>query len=85
MRIENKLQRASVMRARDLGGKVQIICTDDHGLLSVYMDYSPFCQFTRILCESGLKMKGTVIEYNRELVRVALPDRRWKQLATTAS
>jgi hypothetical protein len=85
MKTENKLQRASVMRAKDLGGKVQILCADDHGLLSVYMDYQPFCRFTRILCESGMKMKGTIIEFNREQVRVALPDRRWQKVATTAS
>jgi hypothetical protein len=84
MKTENKLQRVSVMRAKDLGGKVQIICADDQGLLSVYMDYRPFCRFTRILCESGMKMKGTVIEFNREQVRIALPDSRWLQVATTA-
>jgi hypothetical protein len=84
MKTENQLQRASVLRAKDLGGKVQIICADDQGLLSVYLDYQPFCSFTRIICESGMKMKGTVIEFNRELVRVALPDRRWQNLATTA-
>ncbi len=84
MKSENDLRRAFVMRAKDLGGKVQLICSDDLGLLSVYLDYRPFCLLTRILCQSRQEMRGTLIEFNRELVRVALPNNRWQKLAITA-
>ncbi len=85
MEIENHLQRARVLQAKDLGGKVQLICQDEFGLLSAYLDYEPFCLFTRILCQAGLQLKGALIEFNRDLVRVSMPGDRWQKLATTVT
>ncbi len=83
MASENNLQRAFVVRAKDLGGKVQLVCRDDFGVLSVYLDYQPFALLTRILCRAGLELPGALIEFNRELVRIALPGQRWQDLATS--
>ncbi len=77
-----ELRRATVVKAKDLGGKIQLLCKDDLGLLSVYLDYQPFALFTRILCRAGLELEGALIEFNRELVRVALPGERWQNLNT---
>jgi hypothetical protein len=66
-------QFVSIVRAKDLGGKIQLLCSDDHGLLSLYLDYKYFADLTCIVCQRRMQLKGTLIRFNGQEVQVALP------------
>jgi hypothetical protein len=70
-----------VVKATDLGSKVQLLCSDEHGLLSLYLDRKDFCDLTRIICQRGLELKGTLIRIQGQQVQIAVPRQTVSKLA----
>jgi hypothetical protein len=66
------LQSGKIVRVIDHGPIVQILCSDDRGLLSVYFDKKPFELFQNIIKKVGLTMKGLEIEFDMEKVNITV-------------
>jgi hypothetical protein len=64
------MREAKVVRAIAHGTNVQVLCTDERGLLSVYFEHKPFVSFYKLIKNAGLKFTGLQIEFNREIVRI---------------
>jgi hypothetical protein len=64
------MQEAKVVRAIAHTTNVQVLCTDERGLLSVYFEPKPFVSFYKMVKNAGLKFAGLQIEFNREMVRI---------------
>jgi hypothetical protein len=67
---ENTLQTGKVVREMDHGTMVQLLCSDDRGLLSVYFDTKSFEIFQNIVKKAGLSLKGLEIKFNMEIVNI---------------
>jgi hypothetical protein len=67
---EATMQAAKVVRVIDHGTIVQLLCSDERGLLSVYFDIKPFDLFQKIVKKAGLSLNGLEIEFNMEMVSV---------------
>ena len=72
-----RMQTAKVIRATDLGTPVQLLCTDDGGLSSVYLEHKPFSLFYKTILKARPKLKGLQIRYDRERVQVLSIDKTW--------
>jgi hypothetical protein len=81
MKNENGQGFVSVVSAKDQGGKVQLLCSNERGFLSLYLDYKYFCDLTRIVCQRRLELKGTLIKFKGQEVLVAVPRKRGSKLA----
>jgi hypothetical protein len=67
------LQTARVIRPIDNGCQVQLLCSDDFGLLSVYFDPGQFEVFLNYLYKANLDLGGLLIAFDRD--RVLIPQR----------
>ncbi len=77
MESENTLKSASVVRFINHGTNIQLLCSDERGLLSVYLAPETFASFYKKLHKSGLKLAGLLIKFNRCLLGVpALGNKR---------
>ena len=68
---ERIVHTAKVLRAIDHGSNVQLLCLDEGGLLSIYLDPQPFSLFIRGLRRAGVELVGALIGYDRETIMVA--------------
>jgi hypothetical protein len=73
------MQSGKIVRIIDHGTIVQILCSDERGLLSVYFDNKPFEIFKKVVKKAGLAMNGLEIEFNMETVNIIT---RGKKLRT---
>jgi hypothetical protein len=64
------MQTGHIVRIFDLGAKVQILCADERGLLSVYFERKPFSQFVKAVKRARLKLNGLCINFNKDVIRV---------------
>jgi hypothetical protein len=64
------MQTGKIIRIFDLGNKIQILCTDERGLLSVYFERKPFNSFFKAVKKAGLKLNGLLISFNRDYIQV---------------
>ncbi len=64
------MQTATVVRIITHTNNVQLLCSDDRGLLSVYFEQMPFISFYRLIKKAGLKLAGLKIEFNHDMVWV---------------
>jgi hypothetical protein len=71
------MQIARVERIYDHGTNTQILCSDDWGLLSVYLEPKSFSRFHKMVNRTGLKLKGLSIEFSSNIVRIAGKGRKW--------
>jgi hypothetical protein len=69
---ENTLQTGKVVSVMNHGTIVQLLCSDDRGLLSVYFDLKPFEIFQSIVKKAGLSLKGLEIKFNMEMVNITI-------------
>lgn len=69
------LQSAKVVRAIHNGTNIQLLCSDERGLLSVYFEPAPFTSFYKLLRRSHLKLADLPVEFNREIIRVPSIDK----------
>ncbi len=76
-----ELRRAKVIKAIDHGARVQLLCEDDGGLLSVYLDQGPFEAFERVLGKAGMELKGALIGFDEEVVQLAFCGKRLNRKA----
>jgi hypothetical protein len=67
---EATMQSGKIVRVIDHGTIVQILCSDERGLLSVYFDNKPFSNFQKVIKKAGHSLYGLEIEFNTESVRV---------------
>ena len=65
-----KLHRALFIKAIDHGANVQLLCSDERGLLSVYLDRKPFKLFEKALNHTLKKPGGTMIWFDQEIVQL---------------
>ena len=72
-----RIQIAKVIRATDLGATVQLLCADDGGLSSVYLEHKPFSLFYEAIHKAGLELNGLQIQYDRDRVHVPSLDKTW--------
>jgi hypothetical protein len=77
--LKRKLSKARVVKVIDHGVNVQLLCSDERGLLSVYLDRQPFILFSDLLRRAGMRMKGALIEFDLEIIQLALSDRNWRK------
>ena len=71
------MQTGNIIRIFNHNNNVQVMCSDDRGLLSVYFEYGHFASFCKIIKKAGLKLNGLLIKFNRDIVRVpALGERK---------
>jgi hypothetical protein len=75
MKSEDTLQAAKVVKVIDHGPNVQLLCSDDRGLLSVYFDSKPFELFQKFVKKAGLSLLGLNIQFNMEIVNITLKDK----------
>jgi hypothetical protein len=68
---ERKLNSARVVKAIDHGSNVQLLCLDERGLLSVYLDPEPFSLFCRGLKRARVELVGALIGFDRDTIQVA--------------
>ena len=64
------MHTAKVVKVINHGTNVQLLCSDERGLLSVYFEYKPFSLFIRSLQKAGLKLNSLLIDFNQDIVRV---------------
>ena len=64
------MQTGQIIRIINQGPKVQILCADERGLLSVYFDNKPFSTFFKAVKRAGLRLNGLLINFNRDAIRV---------------
>lgn len=69
---ENNLHTGKVVKVMNHGKIVQLLCSDDRGLLSVYFDIKPFEIFQNVVKKAGLSIKNLEIEFNAEMVNITL-------------
>ncbi|MDD5701813.1 MAG: hypothetical protein PHU23_07150 [Dehalococcoidales bacterium] len=70
MDIDETLRSARVIRFLNNGSYIQLLCSDERGLLSVYFEPEKFGRFYKKLCKAGLALSGLLIRFNRYLVNV---------------
>jgi hypothetical protein len=71
------LRSASVVRFINHGTNIQLLCSDERGLLSVYLSPKTFSSFYKKVHKSGLQLAGLIVKFNRDLLGVpALGNRR---------
>ena len=64
------MQTARVVRAIDHGTVIQLLCADELGLISVYLDHEPFDLLCKTIQKMGLKLEGLQIRYDRHKIHV---------------
>jgi hypothetical protein len=79
---EATMQAAKVVRVIDHGTIIQLLCSDERGLLSVYFDNKPFSIFQKIVKKAGLSLNGLEIEFNMEMVSVTSKGKTLKSCPT---
>lgn len=65
---------AKIVRVIDHGTNVQLLCSDDRGLLSVYLEIKRFAHFCRAVRKAGLELLGLQIKFNRDTVLIPVPE-----------
>jgi hypothetical protein len=64
------LQTVHIIRPIDNGSRVQLLCSDDRGLLSVYFDPGQFEIFLTYLYKANLELGGLLIQFDKDRVLV---------------
>jgi len=64
------MQEGKIARVIAHKTNVQVLCTDERGLLSVYFEPKPYISFYKRIKNAGLKFAGLQIEFNHEIVRI---------------
>jgi hypothetical protein len=64
------MQTGQIIRIFNHGTKMQMLCADERGLVSVYFDRKPFYSFFRAIKRAGLKLNGLQINFDRNAIRV---------------
>jgi hypothetical protein len=64
------MQTGKIIKIIDLGVKIQILCTDERGLLSAYLERKPFYTFIKAIKRARLKLNGLLINFNKDVIRV---------------
>ncbi len=76
METENTMRSASIVRFINHGTNIQLLCTDERGLLSIYLSPETFASFNKKIHRSGLKLAGLLIKFDRFVLGVpALGDK----------
>jgi len=79
------LKLAKVIKAVDHGNNVQLLCTDDRGLLSVYLNQKLFGEFNKMFSQTGSPLKGTIIGFDRDNIRVTSSGKCFSRKAKPSS
>ena len=64
------MQTGNIIRIFDHSNNVQVMCSDDRGLLSVYFEHGHFSSFCQIIKKAGLNLHGLLIKFDRDTVRI---------------
>jgi len=65
------MQSAQIVRIIAHETNVQVLCSDEQGLISVYFDQAPFISFYKLIKKSKLKISGLRIEFNHDWVHIS--------------
>ena len=72
------MRTGNIIRIFKHGNNVQVMCSDDRGLLSVYFEHGHFISFCRVIKEAGLKLNGLLIKFDRDIIKVPVLGRLWE-------
>jgi hypothetical protein len=64
------MQAGKIVKIIDCGTKMQVLCTDERGLLSVYFENSLFNSFYQTIRKAGLNPEGLQIVFDRNIVQI---------------
>ena len=64
------MRNGKIVRIFDHGIIIQVLCADERGLLSVYLEREPFNSFYRATKRAGLKLKGLCVNFDKDLLSV---------------
>jgi len=64
------METGKIVRVFNNGYNVQVMCTDDRRLLSIYFENGRFRLFDKIIRTAGLKLNGLQINFDHDTVRV---------------
>ena len=67
---QDRLQIASVIRPIDHGDFVQLLCSDERGLLSVYFEIAQFEVFINYLYKANMEVGGLLIKFDHDHVLI---------------
>ncbi len=65
---QDSLQTARVIRPIDHGDFVQLLCSDERGLLSVYFEIAQFEVFLNYLYKANMEVGGLQIKFDHDRV-----------------
>ena len=64
------MQTGNIIRIFNHSNNVQVMCSDERGLLSTYFDHGHFSSFYGIIKKAGLNLNGLLIKFDRDTVRI---------------
>jgi hypothetical protein len=64
------MKTGQIIRILDLDVNVQILCKDERGLLSIYLDRKPFNTFIKAIRKNGLKLNGLLVHFDKNMICV---------------
>jgi hypothetical protein len=71
------MQTAKIVKVLDHGSNIQIMCADERGLLSVYVEQKFFGSFSKTIKRAGLPMNGLLINFDKREVGVPAIGKHW--------
>ncbi len=72
------MQSGEIVKIFDHGNQVQILCLDDRGLLSIFLEHKQFYSLLRVIKRTGLKVNGLLIKFDKDVNKVpALGNNRY--------
>ncbi len=74
MNYPDTMRLGTIVRIIDHGTNVQLMCADERGLLSVYLEIKRFGHLARAVKKAGLELLGLQIKFNRDTVLIPAPE-----------
>jgi len=65
-----RMRSATIVRLFDQGTHIQLLCSDERGLLSVYLELKTFQALYKKINKAGINLAGLLIRFNRYLMNV---------------
>ncbi len=64
------MHTGQIIKIFDLEVNLQILCKDERGLLSIYLNRKPFNSFIKAIKKGGLQLNGLLIHFDENMICV---------------
>jgi hypothetical protein len=71
------MHSAKVVKVTNLGATVQLLCVNNNGLSSVYLEYEPFSLLRKAIRKAGVAFQGLQVRYDRNRLHVPSLGKTW--------